>query len=63
MEVARHKVFISYYHKEDQWYKNELLRLNNQYNLFDDYSVRENEIEDDNLLPETIRQIITHSGQ
>ena len=58
MEIARHKVFISYYHKEDQWYKNELLRLNNQYNLFDDYSVRENEIEDDNLLPETIRQII-----
>lgn len=58
MNIPRHKVFISYYHYDDQYYKNELLRLNNYYNFFDDYSVHENEINDDNLSSESIRRII-----
>ena len=28
MSETKHKVFISYHHDNDQWYKNELLRLN-----------------------------------
>lgn len=58
MEIKRHKVFISYYHQEDQWFKNRLLQANDDYNLFEDCSVHEKEIEDDDLLPETIRKII-----
>ena len=58
MNLPRHKVFISYYHEDDQYYKNEILRLNSIYNIFDDYSVHENEIDDTGLSSETIRQII-----
>lgn len=58
MEIARHKVFISYYHKDDQYYKNELLRQNERFGLFQDYSVHENEIDDTGKSPERIRQII-----
>ena len=54
----RHKVFISYYHNDDQKYKNELLSLNKSYNFFDDYSVNENDIDDTNKSSEQIRQII-----
>lgn len=46
INIPRHKVFISYYHKDDQWYKDQLLALNEVYNLFDDYSVHEDEIDD-----------------
>ncbi len=54
----RHKVFISYYHNDDQKYKNELLSLNKRYNFFDDYSVDENNIDDTNKSSEQIRHII-----
>lgn len=58
MEIAKHKVFISYYHYDDQYYKNELLRQNERYGLFQDYSVHENEIDDTGKTSERIRQII-----
>lgn len=58
MIISKHKVFISYYHKEDQNYKNELLRLNSIYDIFDDNSVHENDIDDTGLTSERIRQII-----
>lgn len=58
MSVDRHKVFISYYHKDDQYYKNYLLQLNSWYNIFDDYSVHENEVDDSGLTDEQVRRII-----
>ena len=57
MNVTKHKVFISYHHNNDQWYKNELLRLNEIHNIFIDGSVDTGDI-DDRLDNETIRQII-----
>ena len=55
MEINKHKVFISYYHDEDQPYKDYLCDvLNFDHELFDDYSVRDGEI-DDELDAETIR--------
>ncbi len=61
-EIKRHKVFISYYHKDDQWYKNELIKLKEyDYNkkqnisIFDDYSVHEDEIDDTGMTDEQIR--------
>ena len=53
----RHKVFISYHHANDQWYKEELLRLNSIYDIFIDASVDTGDIDDD-LPPDTIRQKI-----
>jgi len=55
--IPKHKVFISYHHANDQWYKQELLRLNNIHDLFIDGSVDTGDI-DDNLSNETIRQKI-----
>lgn len=55
--IAKHKVFISYHHDNDQQYKDELLRLNEQYDIFDDYSVDMGDI-DENLNDEAIRQRI-----
>jgi hypothetical protein len=58
--IPRHKVFISYYHNDDQYYKNELLRqneLSGDY-AFVDWSVHENEIDYTDLTSERIRQII-----
>lgn len=65
MDIPRHKVFISYYHQDDQQYKNHLINME-EYNLetmqnqsiFDDYSVHENEIDDTGLTSEQIRRII-----
>lgn len=59
-DIPRHKVFISYYHNEDQYYKNELLRQNefSGYDAFVDWSVHEKEIDDTDLTSERIRQII-----
>ena len=57
MSETKHKVFISYHHANDQWYKNELLRLNKIHNIFIDGSVDTGYI-DDKLDNETIRQII-----
>jgi len=53
----RYKVFISYHHANDQWYKEELLRLNSIYDIFIDASVDTGAIDDD-LPPDTIRQKI-----
>lgn len=60
MAVTKHKVFISYHHANDQWYKEELLRLNKIHDIFIDGSVDTGDI-DDNLPNETIRQIIRDS--
>ncbi|MEM1141435.1 MAG: TIR domain-containing protein [Pseudomonadota bacterium] len=51
------QVFISYHHRNDQAYKEELLRLNNLYRIFIDGSVNTGEIAD-TLPPQTIRRII-----
>ena len=65
MSIPRHKVFISYYHDDDQDYKNYLIGMTefnqdtwrNQ-SIFDDYSVHEDEIKDEGLSAEQIRCII-----
>ena len=49
-----HKVFISYHHSNDQFYKNELISLGNQFGLFIDKSVDTDDI-DENLDDQTIR--------
>lgn len=59
-EIPKHKVFISYHHANDQWYKEELLRLNRIYDIFIDGSVDTGDI-NDNLPNERIRQIIRDS--
>lgn len=63
--IPRHKVFISYYHKDDKLYKDQLIKKQeynpNKYGLqsiFDDYSVNDNDIDDTNLTDEEVRQII-----
>ena len=53
--INRHKVFISYYHDDDQFYKNEIEKWNEIHNLFDDYSVNEGDIDDTYLTDEAIR--------
>ena len=37
--MPRHNVFISYHHKNDQWYKDELIRMGKEYAVFIDKSV------------------------
>ncbi len=39
-----HKIFISYHHKNDQAYKNELIRLGKRFGVFLDKSVGSGEI-------------------
>lgn len=62
--IPRHKVFISYYHADDQFYKNQLINMKEfsyygySQSIFEDCSVRENEIDDTGLSSERIRQII-----
>lgn len=64
MDIPRHKVFISYYHQDDQYYKDRLISMKevNQngvsQSIFDDYSVHEDEIDDTGLSSEQIRRII-----
>lgn len=65
MYIPRHKVFISYYHHDDQYYKNKLISFKEinpntrqQQSIFEDYSVHENEIDDTGLSSEQIRCII-----
>jgi len=60
MNSTKHKVFISYHHANDQWYKEELLRINKIHNIFIDGSVDTGDI-DDTLPNESIRQIIRDS--
>lgn len=38
-ERTKHKVFISYHHKNDQWAKEELIALNTKHDIFIDKSV------------------------
>jgi MTH538 TIR-like domain (DUF1863) len=51
------KAFITYHHDNDQAYKDEIVRINNAYNIFDDYSVSTGGISDD-LPTQTIRRKI-----
>ena len=54
-QAPRHKVFISYYH-EDQQYKDWFVQMMSD-DIVDE-SVEDGEIDDDNLATETIRQYI-----
>lgn len=56
--MAQHKVFISYYHADDQKYKNALTQLNAQHGIFIDMSVDTNDIDDTGKNSEQIRRII-----
>lgn len=60
--IPRHKVFISYYHQDDQEYKNELIKMEyfnyQKYifeSIFEDYSVNDGDIDDTNMTAEQIR--------
>jgi len=55
--ASKHKVFISYHHKNDQLYKDRLSNLNKLHNIFKDQSVNTGNI-DENLSDETIRRVI-----
>ena len=52
-----HKVFISYHHDNDQDYKEQLVTINNQYEVFIDQSVDTGDISDE-LDDQTIREKI-----
>jgi hypothetical protein len=53
--APRHKLFISYHHAGDQRYKDEFVRT--YLDEFDDYSVREGDIQS-GILTEMVRQLI-----
>ena len=53
-----HRVFISYHHHLDQWYKDTLCRWNEQYQIFIDESVYDGDIDDTNMSDEDIRKAI-----
>lgn len=55
--MEKRHVFISYHHRNDQYYKDELIKLNNKYNIFMDMSVDTGDISDD-LSDQEIRKII-----
>lgn len=52
-----HKVFISYHHTNDQYYKEDLLRFSEKHDIFSDKSVDTRDI-DDGLPDQTIRELI-----
>ncbi len=52
-----HKVFISYHHENDQWYKERLVELGWQHSIFIDKSVDTGDVSE-NLSDERIREII-----
>ena len=54
----KHRCFISYYHFDDQWYKETLVRWAKANDIFIDGSVDTGDIDDDNLTDEQIREII-----
>ena len=56
-DIPKHKVFISYHHANDQKYKEKLLELNEENDLFIDMSVYTGDI-DDNLSDQDIREKI-----
>ena len=45
--IPKHKVFISYHHKNDQNYKNTLCTKARLYNIFEDASVNTGGISDE----------------
>lgn len=53
----KHRVFISYHHSNDQWYKDELIRFGKENDIFLDWSVDTGDISD-NLSDQEIREII-----
>lgn len=53
--MPKHKVFISYHHANDQWYKDELIRIGEEYAVFIDKSVGEGNIPED-LTDQQIRR-------
>ena len=53
-----HKVFISYYHRDDQRYKDALVKFGTTNSIFIDESVDTGDISDDDLSDERIREII-----
>lgn len=55
--MQRHKVFISYHHESDQWYKEELIRMGKEHAVFIDKSVGDGDISED-LLDAQIRRRI-----
>lgn len=55
---SMHKVFISYHHARDQWFKNQLVALADAHDTFIDRSVDKGDIDDTGLSDETIRQKI-----
>lgn len=58
MSNYRHKVFVSYHHANDQYYRNKFEKLfTERYDIMVSKSVQLGDI-DDNLNPETIRQKI-----
>ena len=50
-----HKVFITYHHENDQFAKEELLRLNDRHGIFIDKSVHTGNISDDQAIRRVIR--------
>lgn len=65
MSIARHRVFVSYYHHDDQRYKDYLIKMQEfnietmqMQSIFEDFSVHEKEIDDAGLSSEQIRCII-----
>jgi len=57
MTIPRRKVFISFYHHDDERYKRALCKWNEIHNIFIDRSLKIDSI-DDNLPEQTIRKII-----
>lgn len=53
--MEKHKVFISYYHTGHQAYKEYLMKMNLNGDLFVDMSVRNGDIDDKNMSAEQIR--------
>lgn len=53
-----HRVFISYYHYEDQYYKGLIDRLNEMNDIYVDYSVQIGDIDDTYMSDEQIRKKI-----
>lgn len=51
----RHKVFVSFHHA-DQWYKDRFVQMMGGYSV--DKSVHDEDIDDENLMTETIRRTI-----
>ena len=53
-----HRVFVSYHHANDQLYKDQLLAMNKENRIFEDYSVNSGEIDDEFLSDEEIRTLV-----